>query len=80
MIGFGKMLRSARLKRGQRQDDVAPRIGLARQTLSKYELDRLPTPPEVVVAVARCLGCPELMRRYCEGCPVGQAPDRRQTA
>jgi len=70
---FGVILRQHRLRAGLTQRALARQVGVAPETLSHYEVGRLPVPPDVAVAIARSLQNRCLLEAYCHGCPITQA-------
>lgn len=56
-------LKARRIERGLSMDDVAEKIGVTKTAISSFEANRAKPQPEVLVALAQCLGttCEELV-------------------
>ena len=52
-MGLGSSLNSARKKSGLSQEEVAEKLGVSRQTISKWELDE--TLPDIRQAKRLCM-------------------------
>lgn len=49
-------IRTKRLARGLSMEDVAEKIGVSKMAISSFEANRAKPQPEVLVALAKCLG------------------------
>lgn len=47
-------------------------LGLSTATLSRYENNGSPVPPETVVDMSRLYGDSELRKKHCSECPIGK--------
>lgn len=71
---IGVMVRAERKRLGLRLQDLADRIYVAPSTLSEYERQVKPTPPEVVTRLVHAFGSPRFAFSYCYGCPANVLP------
>ena len=54
-------------------DGAARELGMSDSTLSRYETDFIPAPPEVVVAMSLLYQAPNLRRQHCRrNCAIGK--------
>ncbi|HFE31889.1 MAG TPA: XRE family transcriptional regulator [Gammaproteobacteria bacterium] len=54
--GFGKRLKEARKLSGKTQDDLAPNIGVTKNTLSRYEREDIEPTATVIALISVVLG------------------------
>ena len=59
-------LREKRIERGMSMEDVAEKVGVSKMAISSFEANRAKPQPEVLVALAQCLGT------TCENLVIGK--------
>jgi len=69
-MDIGSFVRERRLSLGISQQALARRVGVTQAALSHYETGRRPMLPDIAVALARAMQCPDVLDRYCAGCPA----------
>lgn len=69
-MGIGSFVRERRLSLGMSQEALARRVGVTQAALSHYETGKRPMPPDVAAALAKAMRCPDVLARYCAGCPA----------
>ena len=67
---IAQKVRRLRQKRGLLQCQLAAMVGIDQTTLSRYECGRYPIPDDMLAALSRALGSPELAEYRCQECPV----------
>lgn len=74
--GANVLLNRAMQRREITNRRLAGLLNVSEATLSRYRSGKIAFPPDVAVKAAMCLQCPEILRAYCEGCPVCAALER----
>ena len=63
-MATGSQLRLARLARRLTLAEVAQRVGIGVHSLSRYENERLPIPPEIEAEIKRVVGWNRIFERF----------------
>jgi len=69
-ISLGEQVGLARRNKGLTQKRLGSLVGLSVTSVTRIETDKRIIAPEVIVAISRALACPQLLRSYCDKCPV----------
>ena len=73
-------LREARIKAGfVSRGTAATAVPFSPETIGRHERGDVELEPEDIVIYAECYKSPDVMLRYCAGCPVGQRMGRTVT-
>jgi len=75
-VKTGEYVRYIRERRGYESQQVARMLHLSPSCISRWESGERMIPCEVLPELARCLGCPDLLEKRLQECPVAVARAR----